>query len=208
MPKTNPAKPGNSTADSLINEFAQNTELKNPANGMDHDFEEPETPVEDFEQQPEPINQPQTSTEPINTPGDLLRPESKLSLETQATLLVGTFDSIQQMILRALHTWKLNKKLGGKEENQRIRELIEEIESSTKQISDLDLPERAKVRIVERTGKKIADLPFTDNEYDQLEEALRLILQDMPGYQLSPGAGLTLAAISIMAPRIVDIIID
>lgn len=205
MAKINPNNTGNKTAEGLISEFSQDTELKNPAGGLDTDFDEPEPPAADFEPQPEPIPDP---PQPINTAGDLIRPESRLSLETQATLLVGTFDNIQQMILKALHTWKLNKKLGGKEESQRIRELIEDIENSTTQLNDLELPERAKIRIVERTGKKISELPFTDQEYDHMEEALRLILQDMPGYQLSPGAGLTLAAITVMAPRIVDIIID
>ena len=196
----------NSNIDELLNDFSKETEHKAPGNGFETDFEE--TKAGDFDAAPEPEPPAPPVNEPIHTAGDLLKQDSQLSLETQATLLVGTFDFIQSTILKALHTWKANKKFESKEDAQRIREIIEDIEAGTTNIDAQELPDRAKIRILQRVGKKIADLPFDDAEYNRLEETLRLILKDMPGYQLSPNAGLALAALTVMAPRIADVLID
>lgn len=200
----------NSSVNALMDDFGKQTEEKAPGNGFEVDFD---TPEENFASAPNPEPTPVNNPQPVQTAGEKLQDaafEAKetLSPETQATLIVGAVDLIQQTLLAAIHKYKATKELGGKDERIKAVELMEAVGDGIKQLDDLELPDRAKVRLMQRMKKKVDALPFEDNEYDQLEQALTLILKEMPGYQLSPGAALALAVTVVMAPRIADVITD
>ncbi|MCZ2393283.1 MAG: hypothetical protein LC105_05465 [Chitinophagales bacterium] len=188
----------------LITDFAKQTEYKSETINTDDDFDtinDNATSLEDdFEPVPEYKSEPITDEEPVN--------RNVLSVETSASLYVGVFDSLQQMLLTTLHKWKLKRKIGNDKDLERFEELSQSVADGLRDFNDLEIPDRAKVRILERVKKKVNDLPFTDSEYEQLEESLLLILKEMPGYQLPPNYALMMAMANVMLPRVLDVIVD
>ena len=197
----------------LINDFATPTEIKAAPSDIQFDFDQAEPINEAFET----VNTPPRSKAKANdfeeTPinediEDNAEPKALLSVETSASLYVGVFDSLQTMILTTLHKWKLKRKIGNDKDLERFEELNQSVNDGLKQFDELEIPDRAKVRILKRVQEKVKELPFTDSEYDQLEESLTLILREMPGYQLPPNYALMMAMANVMLPRILDVVVD
>lgn len=196
----------------LMKDFATDTEHKSTPSDSSKDFE--------FIEENEPINTPKSKASntndfediPVNKEDseDSQEFESKnlLSIETSASLYVGVFDSLQTLLLTTLHKWKLKRKIGDDKELERFEELNQSIKDNFKQFEDLEIADRAKVRILGRVKDKVNALPFSDDEYDQLEESLILILREMPGYQLPPNYALMMAMANVMLPRILDVVVD
>lgn len=201
----------NKNLDGFFDEFGKQTEEKQASDFMEQ--ESFESPINnDFEE----AYQPTEKVNEINTPGDIARADKLLSPETTADIYIGIFDNLQTAILSRLHYWKLHKKIGvnklktdeEKLEYSRLEQICSEVEDGLQQVVNLDISDRAKIRIMNRTLKKVNELPFTDAEYDQLNESLVLIIKDMPSYQLPPSLGLGLSFAQVMLPRIMDIVLD
>lgn len=189
----------------LMTDFAKQTEYKAESINTDYDFDVPDNTIspdmaDDFEDIPDLNNKDYTDNESAN--------KNLLSVETSASLYVGVFDSLQQMLLTTLHKWKLKRIIGNDKDLERFEELSQSVSDGLKDFNDLEIPERAKLRIMQRVQKKVNDLPFTDSEYEQLEESLLLILREMPGYQLPPNYALMMAMANVMLPRVLDVIVD
>ncbi len=191
----------------LMEDFARETEHKAQPADLVHDFEPEETITFDEDRSTEhdfePMPEPKLPEDPEDAP-----PKSLLSVETSASLYVGVFDSLQQMLLKSIYKWKLKRKIGTAEDLERFEELNESVNEGLKQFDELEIPDRAKIRILNRVQKKVEDLPFTDLEYDQLEESLVLIIKELPGYQLPPSYALMMALANVMLPRVLDVITE
>lgn len=189
-----------SSQEELLKEFAEPTEDKNPGEAIEF---EPENPTGPGASTPPPQIELEDIEEVVQD-----RPKNLLSPETSADLAVGAIDLLQSTIFTALLKAKVKKKVGGKEKMDEIQVVINEMEANAKDWNDLPVSDKAKVRIVERMKKKIKELPFEDDEYDKIHEALVLIIKDMPQYQLPPSLGLTIAISHAIIPRAVDILVD
>lgn len=98
--------------------------------------------------------------------------------------------------------------MGSPEEFEHFMQQCQDISDGVKQFEELEISDRAKVRIAQRMLKRIDELPFTDEEWDKMQEALTLIIREMPEYQLPPSWGFTLAIAQAMIPRTLDLMID
>lgn len=187
---------------SLLEEFAKETEYKSSSNTINTDDFDTEIVNDEFDDfEPEVNSNDNIQDEPIYQPETNL-----LSVETSASLYVGVFDSLQQTLLTTIHNWKLKKRVG--KDYDKFKELSNSVNDGLKKLEELEIPERAKVRIINKVNQKIKALPLEDQEYQQLEESLILILREMPGYQLPPNYALMMAMANVMLPRILDVVVD
>jgi len=189
------------SVDELVNEFSQPTEEKNASVDFDsNEFEainDTETKVNDKDFDTSKID----NTESINT-------SNLLSVETSASLIVGTFDFTQQAVLTALHNWKTKSKFETSDEYEFAKQTFKDVEKGIVDIRSLELSDLAKVRILERVKQKVEALPLTNDEFTELEQSLKLILRDMPQYQLGPNTAIMMSLIKVMGGRILDVFTD
>lgn len=189
------------TTDELLKEVALETEEKTPGAGSIQ-FEpeaEPKTYHSDLELDPEPQPEP--------PPTNGVSSKTLLSPDLSADLAVGAIDFIQTMLFTALVKWKTKKQIGP-EDYDNIKVLVNEMEAKLKDWNDLHISEKAKVRILERMNKKITELPFNDKEYENLYTTIKEMIKEMPGYQLPPSMGLSIALAQALVPRAIDILMD
>lgn len=185
------------TKDEFVQDFLQDTEVKEPAPQVNNDFEiKNEVNTADFEIQDDI---------PLSEPEDIAT-SNILSVEASASMIVGTFDFVQQQVLGAIYKVKVKAKFETEDEHAYIQGLFKEVENNTFRISDLQISEQGKIRMLQRVKQKVDALPFNAEEFKQLEDSLILILKEMPQYQLGKNTAIIMSLITVMGGRIVDVI--
>jgi hypothetical protein len=129
-----------------------------------------------------------------------------LSVEASAQMIVGTFDFVQQQVLGAIYKVKVKSKFEDENEHAYIQGIFKDLENNTIRIAELNISEQGKIRTLQRVKQKVDALPFTTDEFTQLEDSLILILKEMPQYQLGKNTAIIMSLITVMGGRIVDVI--
>lgn len=201
------------STDQLLEAFAQPTAEVRPGRSSiqfidDDEAQEgtpagppPADPVELRPEPPAPAPEPEPPA-PAEARTDLLSPEAT------ADLFIGGVDFLQTQVFTKIMQAKIRKRMGGREDHDRIMTLLDELEEGHQQLMNLEISDRAKVRLMKRAVQKIDELPFTDKEFDQIQQALVIIIRDMPGYRLPASYGLALAFGQVLVPRFIDVVTD
>jgi hypothetical protein len=173
----------------LVDEWSKPTETKGPA------AVQPKAPVEPGNNLADPV----TAEEPE-------KPKERLSVETTAEIMIGSFGITQALVLSPVIKGRIKRKVG--EENfEPAMEMMALVMDGKKAFNDLTEQQQKWYIRIKDLYKTLEELPFTDAESEQLKKPLLKIIKES-NYDIPPNLGMFLVSMEVMAPRLTSAFFD
>jgi hypothetical protein len=128
-----------------------------------------------------------------------------VSSELSAELLIGSIDTLQTIAFSAANRRKMKRRFA--DDIDRLEVLVDKIDAGTMTKADLSDQDHAALKKLRRLIAVYDDIPFTDEEKEQLKKPLAEIIE-VYGAKIPPGVALVIAALTVMLPRIVDMAVE